>query len=152
MMGIDVESFGNDQAELSMQVRPDMQNGVGWLQGGLYTAICDEAMALALFTILENGEQIATISKSTSYLERVRRGKIIAKGKVVKKGRHMAFTEGYVKKQTEMKPSYRKRGHLSLSSRNHEPTLAPGRNEQNPQTVSLHCESPSVPCLPVAAF
>ena len=98
MMGIDVESFGNGQTELSMQVRPDMQNGVGWLQGGLYTAICDEAMALALLIILENGEQIATISESTSYLEGVRSGKIIAKGKVVKKGRHVAFTEGCVKK------------------------------------------------------
>ena len=98
LMGIDVDSFGDGQAELSMQVRPDMQNGVGWLQGGLYTALCDEAMALALFTILENGERIATISESTSYLEGIRCGKIIAKGKVVKKGRHVAFTKGCVKK------------------------------------------------------
>ena len=65
---------------------------------GLYTALCDEAMALALFTILENGEHIATISESTTYLEGVRCWKIIAKGKVVKKGRHVAFTEGCVKK------------------------------------------------------
>jgi acyl-coenzyme A thioesterase PaaI-like protein len=35
MMGIDVDSFGGGKAELSMQVRPDMLNGVGWLQGGL---------------------------------------------------------------------------------------------------------------------
>ena len=72
LMGIDVDSFGDGQAKLSMQVRPDMQNGVGWLQGGLHTALCDEAMALALFTILENGEHIATISESTPYLEGVR--------------------------------------------------------------------------------
>ncbi len=98
MMGIDVDSFGGGKAELSMQVRPDMLNGVGWLQGGLYTALCDEAMALALYTALENGERIATISESTSYLEGVRRGKIIAKGIVVKKGKHVAFTEGCVKK------------------------------------------------------
>jgi acyl-coenzyme A thioesterase PaaI-like protein len=65
-----------------------MLNGVGWLQGGLYTALCDEAMALALYTALENGERIATISESTSY----------AKGIVIKKGKHVAFTEGCVKK------------------------------------------------------
>lgn len=98
LMGIEVDSFGNGQAELSMHVLPDMLNGVGWLQGGLYTALCDEAMALALYTALENGERIATISESTSYLEGVRDGKIIAKGRVVKKGRHVAFTEGCVKK------------------------------------------------------
>ena len=98
LMGIVVDSFGDGQAELSMHVRPDMLNGVGWLQGGLYTALCDEAMALALYTALENGESIATISESTSYLEGARSGKIIAKGRVVKKGRHVAFTEGCVKK------------------------------------------------------
>jgi acyl-CoA thioesterase len=98
LMGIDVDSFGDGQAELSMHVRTDMLNGVGWLQGGLYTALCDEAMALALYTALEEGERIATISESTSYLEGVKSGKIIAKGIIIKKGRHVAYTEGVVKK------------------------------------------------------
>jgi acyl-CoA thioesterase len=102
LMGIDVCSFGNGQAELSMEVRPDMLNGAGWLQGGLYTALCDEAMALALFTSLREGECIATISESTSYLQGVRGGKILAIGKVIKKGRHVAFTEGYVRKETDV--------------------------------------------------
>lgn len=98
LMDIDVDSFGEGQAELSMHVRPDMLNGVGWLQGGLYTALGDEAMALALYTALEEGERIATISESTSYLEGVKSGRIIAKGRVVKKGRHVAHTEGEVEK------------------------------------------------------
>ena len=102
LMGIDVCSFGNGQAELSMEVRPDMLNGAGWLQGGLYTALCDEAMALALFTSLSEGECIATISESTSYLQGVRGGKILAIGKVIKKGRQVAFTEGFVRKETDV--------------------------------------------------
>ncbi len=101
LMDIDIHSFGHGQAELSMEVRPDMLNGAGWLQGGLYTALCDEAMALALYTSLKEGERIATISESTSYLEGVRSGKIIAIGNVIKKGRQVAFTEGYVKKATD---------------------------------------------------
>jgi acyl-CoA thioesterase len=102
LMGIDVLSFGNGRAELSMEVRPDMLNGAGWLQGGLYTALCDEAMALALFTSLKEGECIATISESTSYLQGVCGGKILAIGKVIKKGRQVAFTEGYVRKETDV--------------------------------------------------
>jgi acyl-CoA thioesterase len=102
LMGIDVCAFGNGQAELSMEVRPDMLNGAGWLQGGLYTALCDEAMALALFTSLREGECIATISESTSYLQGVRGGKILAIGKVIKKGRQVAFTEGYVRKEGDV--------------------------------------------------
>lgn len=64
LMDIDVDSFGGGRAELSMNLRPDMLNGVGWLQGGLYTALCDEAMALALYTSLEEGERIATIPRA----------------------------------------------------------------------------------------
>lgn len=98
LMGIDVVSFGEGEAELSMDVRPDMLNGVGWLQGGIYAALCDEAMALALFTTLNEGERIATISENTSYLQGVRNGKVTAKGRVIKKGRYVAFTDGCVKK------------------------------------------------------
>jgi acyl-coenzyme A thioesterase PaaI-like protein len=59
-------------------------------------------MALALFTSLREGECIATISESTSYLQGVRGGKILAIGKVIKKGRQVAFTEGYVRKETDV--------------------------------------------------
>jgi len=76
-----------------------MLNGAGWLQGGLFTAICDEAIALALFTRLEDDENIATISESTSFLQGVRSGRIAATGKVVKKGRNVAFMEGDVKSE-----------------------------------------------------
>jgi len=101
MMGIELGPYGQGQAELAMEVRPDMHNGVGWLQGGLFTALCDEAMALALFTILEDGEGIATISESTSFLQGIRKGRIVACARVIKKGRSVAFAEGYVKESRE---------------------------------------------------
>jgi len=97
LMGIDVESFGDGKAMLSMTVRQDMLNGVGWLQGGLYAALCDEAMALALYTVLEEGERIATISENTSYLRGVRSGMVYAEAHVIRKGRQVAFTQGCVK-------------------------------------------------------
>jgi len=98
LMGINLGPFGKGEAELSMQVRPDMLNGVGWLQGGLFTALCDEAMALALFTILDKDEDegIATISESTSFLRGIRMGRIKAIGRVIKRGRNVAFLEGIV--------------------------------------------------------
>ena len=96
LMGIDIGNYGSGRAELFMTVRPDMHNGVGWLQGGLYTALCDEAMALALFTVLDEGAAIATISESTSFLQGIRSGRIRAVGEVVKKGRSVAFMKGQV--------------------------------------------------------
>lgn len=96
LMEIEIGTYGNGEAELFMQVRPDMHNGVGWLQGGLFTALCDEAMALALFTVLEEGEGIATISESTSFLQGIRSGSVRAMGKVVKRDRSVAFMEGQI--------------------------------------------------------
>jgi acyl-CoA thioesterase len=61
-----------------------------------FTALCDEAMALALFTVLDENEGIATISESTSFLQGIRKGRIKAVGRVVKRGRSVAFLEGIV--------------------------------------------------------
>jgi acyl-CoA thioesterase len=96
LMGIDVISIEPGKAELKMQVRPDMQNGVGWLQGGILAAIADEAMALALYSLLSNTEGIATISESTSFIKGIQAGHIVAKARVIRKGRRVAFAEGEV--------------------------------------------------------
>ena len=101
LMGISVTGAAEGRAELSMTVLPSMHNGVGWLQGGMYTALTDEAMALALYTVIDPQERIATISESTSYLRGVREGTIVAVGRVLKKGRRVAFTEGEVYADSE---------------------------------------------------
>lgn len=96
-MGIEIESFGDGEARLTMPVRPSILNGQGWMQGGLYVALADEAMALALYTVLDEGELIATISENTSFLQGAREGRVVACGRVLKRGRQVAFTEGSVR-------------------------------------------------------
>ncbi|KUK45512.1 MAG: PaaI family thioesterase [Methanothrix sp.] len=97
LMGIEAVSFGDGKAVLRMEVRPDMLNGAGWMQGGIYTALADEAMALALFTALDENDRIATISETTSFLQGARMGRVVAEGRVVRIGRQVAFAEGCVK-------------------------------------------------------
>ena len=96
LMGIDVVSVEPGKAVLRMQVRPDMHNGVGWLQGGMLAALADEAMALALYPLLTKNEGIATISESTSFIKGVKDGFIVAEGRAIRKGRRVAFAEGEV--------------------------------------------------------
>ena len=97
LMGIDVVSVEAGKAVLRMDVRPDMCNGVGWLQGGIFTALADEAMALALYPALSPHEGIATISESTSFIRGVQDGAVLAEGRVIRKGRRVAFAEGEVR-------------------------------------------------------
>ena len=96
LMGIDIVSYEAGTAVLKMKVRPDMHNGVGWLQGGMLVALADEALALALYTMLKENEGIATISESTSFVKGVREGVIVAESKIIKKGRRVAFAEAEV--------------------------------------------------------
>jgi uncharacterized protein (TIGR00369 family) len=97
LTGIDVISSEPGRAVLSLQVRPDMHNGVGWLQGGMLVAIADEAMALALYPLLARNEGIATISESTSFIRGIRNGTVLAEAKIIKKGRRVAFMEAEVR-------------------------------------------------------
>jgi uncharacterized protein (TIGR00369 family) len=97
LMGIDVVSMGPGRVVLRMEVRPDICNGVGWLQGGIFTALADEAMALALYLVLSPHEGIATLSESTSFIRGVQEGAVLAEGRVIRKGRRVAFAEGDVR-------------------------------------------------------
>jgi uncharacterized protein (TIGR00369 family) len=96
-MGIEVVNVEAGSAVLSMEVRHDMLNGVGWLQGGMLAALADEAMALAIYPLLAENEGIATISESTTFIKGIQYGVIIAEGRVIKKGRRVAFTDGEVR-------------------------------------------------------
>jgi uncharacterized protein (TIGR00369 family) len=97
LTGIDMVKAEPGIAILTMPVRPDMHNGVGWLQGGMLVALADEAMALALYPLLEKNEGIATIAESTSFIRGVRKGVILAEARVIRKGRRVAFMEAEVR-------------------------------------------------------
>lgn len=97
LMGIEPGEYGDGRASLTMKIRPDMLNGAGWLQGGIYVALADEAIALALYTLLDENERIATIDEHTSFIKGVSTGTVVATGRVVRKGRRVAFADGEVR-------------------------------------------------------
>ncbi len=96
LMGIELGVIGNGCATLRMPIRPDMLNGEDFLQGGLFTALADEAMVLAIYPLLLPEERIATISESTTFMSGAQRGVLVGTGRVIKKGRRVIFAEGDV--------------------------------------------------------
>jgi uncharacterized protein (TIGR00369 family) len=98
LMGIDVVSLSEGRAAIRMEIRGDMLNGENFLQGGMFTALADEAMVLAIYSVLEKNQKIATISESTSFMRGAGPGDTLAaEGILIKKGRRIAFAEGLVK-------------------------------------------------------
>jgi len=96
MTGTRVDRMDGGVGELSVAVRSDFCNGEGWVQGGLYAALADEAIVLAIYQTLGEDETIATITESTSFLRGVNAGRLRAVGRVVKRGRRVIFGEGQV--------------------------------------------------------
>jgi uncharacterized protein (TIGR00369 family) len=97
-MGIDVASLEKGKATLKMRVRGDMLNGEGYLQGGMFTALADEAMVLSIYSLLDEDQVIATISESTSFMRGAGPGMVlVAEGRIIKKGRRVVFSEADVR-------------------------------------------------------
>ena len=98
LMGIEVVSLSSGKALVTMKIREDMLNGENNLQGGLFTALADEAMVLAIYSVLERDQTLATISESTSFMRGAGIGATLAaEGIVIKKGRRIVFAEGLVR-------------------------------------------------------
>ncbi len=97
LMGIAIQHFESGDATLSMPGRPNMLNGEGWLQGGLFIALADEAMALALYTLLDRTDHAATISETTSFLKGIQAGTIFATGHIIRKRSRIAFLQAEVR-------------------------------------------------------
>jgi acyl-CoA thioesterase len=98
LMGIEVASLEKGKATLTMKVRGDMLNGEGYLQGGMFTALADEAMVLSIYSLLEEDQVIATISESTSFMRGAGPGMVlVAEGRIIKKGRRVVFSEADVR-------------------------------------------------------
>ncbi|MDO5845928.1 MAG: PaaI family thioesterase [Methanocorpusculum sp.] len=96
-LGITPLSWGNDKAVLKMTVDPGKLNGAGFLQGGFYVILADEAIALAILAGLEAGQNTTTISETTEFIKSVKEGEIFASAKIIRKGRRIIFAEAEVR-------------------------------------------------------
>ena len=95
-LGITPVSFGNGSAVLKMTVTEKLNNGAGFLQGGFYTVLGDEAIALAIIGELDETSDATTISETTEFLKGVKEGELFAVAKIIRKGRRIVFAEAEV--------------------------------------------------------
>ncbi len=90
-LGIEIESLETGRARLSLKHRPEITQGQGFIHGGAITALCDTAVAVAIFTVHEE-ERIVTIELKINFLAPAA-GDIIAEAKLLHKGRRTAVGE-----------------------------------------------------------
>jgi uncharacterized protein (TIGR00369 family) len=91
-LGITIESLETGCARLSLRFRQELTQGTGIIHGGAITALCDTAVAVAIFTMLEEAEKILTVELSVNFLAPAG-GDILATARILRKGHRTAVGE-----------------------------------------------------------
>ncbi len=92
-LGIRVEDLPDGTVALSLATDASHRNEVGLVHGGIALLLLDGAMGRAAGRTLEPGQGCATIQLSAQFLAPAE-GRLRALGRVVKRGRNVAFLEG----------------------------------------------------------
>jgi uncharacterized protein (TIGR00369 family) len=91
--GIQVEDLPDGSVALSLPTDPSYENEIGGIHGGVALLLLDGAMGRAAGLALEPGQLCATIQLAAQFLAPAQ-GRLRAVGRVVKRGRSVAFVEG----------------------------------------------------------
>ncbi|MGB9435538.1 MAG: PaaI family thioesterase [Candidatus Acidiferrum sp.] len=93
LLGFDVESVHDGRAIFRMDVRPRHKQIHGVVHGGILAALADTTAAIAAYTVVPRGVELATLELKINYLEPVHRGTIKADARVLRGGRNFIVTE-----------------------------------------------------------
>lgn len=93
LLGFNIKSVQPGEAVIEFTMTEDHTNTMGTLHGGVFCTIADTAMGVAFFTLLEKGETLTTLELKINYLKPVWNGRLLAVGKVVKKGKLTGYVE-----------------------------------------------------------
>jgi uncharacterized protein (TIGR00369 family) len=93
LLGFDVESVHEGRAIFRLDVRPSHKQIHGVVHGGILAALADTTAAIAAYTAVPKGTEIATVELKINYLEPVPGGRIKADARVLRAGRNFVVTE-----------------------------------------------------------
>ena len=96
LLGWKVRSIdpGAGTIAVEFDAKPDFCNPTGSIQGGYLAAMLDDTMGPCLFATLEAGYFAPTVELKINYIRPARPGRLLGEGRVVHKGRSLAFLSG----------------------------------------------------------
>ena len=99
-LGIEVDEAEPGRVRLRVPVRDELRNAAGApVHGGVYSSLVDTAVGGALSTlheVSEGGVGQTTLDLNVSFIAGARAGDIVAEGRILKRGRAIAFGEARI--------------------------------------------------------
>ncbi|MGB6962426.1 MAG: PaaI family thioesterase [Candidatus Acidiferrum sp.] len=99
LLGLSLESLERGRAVFTMRVKPRHKQLHGVVHGGVLATVADTVAAIAAYTTVQKGTQIATVEMKINFLEAVPGGNLRAEGRVLRTGRNFVVTECEIYKE-----------------------------------------------------
>jgi len=93
LLGFEVESVQDGRAIFRLEVHPRHKQIHGVVHGGILAALADTTAAIAAYTAVPRGVELATLELKINYLEPVPGGTVRSDAKVLRAGRNFVVTE-----------------------------------------------------------
>lgn len=93
LLGLSLVSLDKGHVVFSMMVKPRHKQIHGVVHGGVLATVADTVAAIAAYTTVPRGTEIATVELKINFLEPVPGGRIRAEGRVLRTGRNFVVTE-----------------------------------------------------------
>jgi uncharacterized protein (TIGR00369 family) len=93
LIGLELVRMEGGESEMTMVAEERHSNPMGTIHGGILCDLADAAMGTAWFSTLELGETFTTLELKINFLRPFWTGKLVARGRVVSRGRTVGMTE-----------------------------------------------------------
>jgi uncharacterized protein (TIGR00369 family) len=93
LIGVEAGEIGGGESVMTMVAEERHSNPMGTIHGGILCDLADAAMGVAFFSTLEPGESFTTLELKINFLRPFWTGKLVARGRVVHRGRTVGMVE-----------------------------------------------------------
>ncbi len=90
LLGMEVMEINERESRIQMPFKEQLTHPYGIVHGGAIASLADSAVAMALITLVEPKDRIATIEFKINFFAPIRRGKLTAHAKIIHKGSRTA--------------------------------------------------------------
>jgi uncharacterized protein (TIGR00369 family) len=101
LLGLTLENLEPGRVVFRMRVRPRHKQMHGVVHGGVLATLADTVAAIAAYTAVPRGTQIATVELKINYLEPVHGGQVKAEARVLRAGRNFVVVECEIRNERE---------------------------------------------------
>jgi len=96
LMGAELSRVASGEVDIALRFRDDLAQQNGSLHAGTIAAIADTACGLAALSMMDAGSGVVSVEFKLNLLVPAAGERFLARGRVVRAGKNITFTEGEV--------------------------------------------------------